>query len=498
LRARKVRTGPKQFRGRILIGMADPLLSCFYYTGHGERCGVTCPSPVTFCATHMVQMQRRPAKDLFRQAAAALLASTTFNESGLPVLTCRDFEQWGLLANSLTGLWLHGYRDDDVLLTLLLGSLLAVDSPWRNELKLPAKSKTFEILVARLYLQELAALLKARQTGQLPGPTEAVRVLWDQKVESSVTSGKRQIDVLIRWYRGPMSDVFTAVECKDTEVEISDVEAFATKLKTVGANNGVMASSVGFQTGAVETAKAFGITLRVIKEEDLAVDTVIDWRYLFTLRHGQIFLEPPDGREATPLVPPGTQYKIKEGPVITGIVERIEQILESAVPVLGEWPPAIEQAMDGAQLLFDDGRTEPLAKIFIPLTLEQRLKQVTIETPRRPRAFSISEIVPPAQRRVAAESVPLRLPPQMEAGQFYANFFCQSYYCTAVSDKEIRFVLLADKQHGQVIDVEGSQLPEYAHHYYRIEDPIALKRLQSDLERFKQLPGSPGVPPISE
>ena len=137
--------------------MPDPSLSCFYYKGGGERCGAACLWPMVFCATHMVQMQRVPAKELFRQAAAALLACTTFNASGLPVLACRDLDQWGLLANSLTGLSLHGYRDDDELLTLLLGSLLSLDSPWRNELKLPARSKTFELLVARLYLQELAA-----------------------------------------------------------------------------------------------------------------------------------------------------------------------------------------------------------------------------------------------------------------------------------------------------------------------------------------------------
>ena len=112
-------------------------LSCFYYEGGGSRCEASCPWPLFFCATHTVQLQRTPTRDLLANAADALLACTRFTETGLPTLACLDFEKWGTLANSLSGLSLHGYKRHEDILTALLSSLLALDSPWKEKIAVP-------------------------------------------------------------------------------------------------------------------------------------------------------------------------------------------------------------------------------------------------------------------------------------------------------------------------------------------------------------------------
>jgi hypothetical protein len=283
--------------------------------------------------------------------------------------------------------------------------------------------------------------------------------------------------------------VFTAVECKDTEVEISDVESFATKIKTIGAHNGVIASSVGFQSGAIDTAKAFGIELRLVREEDLATEPITDFRYVFRFAPQAVFLEPPDGKEQFALPGSPEAYRVlKDGSELGSVDSLVTQIVQTTLPTHRAWPPAIEHSLTGAVLLFPTGETRSLARIYIPLALVQPLEKVTLPRPRHPLIFSVRELLAgPAERRVRTEDVPMLAPPRIEAEHFYTNFFGQCYYCRAVTDDTISFTLLADAQHGHVIDVEGSQSLKEAWHYYAIEDPATITRLEGALERLRRI-----------
>jgi hypothetical protein len=454
--------------------------------GDGLRCGDPCPWPLFFCAHHAVLMQRTAAQELFRRAAAAVVASTVFTETGLPRLVCRDFEQWGQLANALTGLSLHGYLDEDELLTVLLASLLAMHSPWRQQIEgMPAKSRVFEILVARLYLEELAAPLIAMRERDPSRIESAPNVLWNQKVESTITSRGRQVDVVLEWYQGRMSHVFTAVECKDTEVEVGEVEAFALRLKTLGAHNGVMVSSVGFQSGAEETARAFNVELRVIREEDFSVETRSEVKYLFRFSPVAIVFQPPGEQPPIDLANP-EKYSVRTASRTVGLVHFSNEIVSGALPSKGAWPPAIECPSPETTVVAPDGREFTSERLFVPLRLCQELEKVALVLPRRPQAFSVRDILSPRERLVQAGAVPLLPPPVMAAGRFYTNFFCQRYYCEASTDAEIAVVLLADRQHGTTLDVVGTQLPENAYHYHEIEDPKTLSILGAELERFRK------------
>ncbi len=84
---------------------------------------------------------------------------------------------------------------------------------------------------------------------------------------------KRQIDISIAAKQG-LHSYLTVIECKRyaRPVGITTVEAFATKLKDVRANKGVMVSTKGFDEGARAQANQHDITLFSYRE---AVET--DW-----------------------------------------------------------------------------------------------------------------------------------------------------------------------------------------------------------------------------
>jgi hypothetical protein len=62
--------------------------------------------------------------------------------------------------------------------------------------------------------------------------------------------------------------VLFLVECKcyNHMVDVSEVEEFITKIDDIGAHKGIMLTTVGFQAGAIQTAKAYGIGLARMSE----------------------------------------------------------------------------------------------------------------------------------------------------------------------------------------------------------------------------------------
>src|SRR5690349_25084321 len=87
---------------------------------------------------------------------------------------------------------------------------------------------------------------------------------------------KRQIDVSITRTIG-LTKVLVAIECKRWKrpVGIERVEAFASKLRDVGASDGVIISPSGFQEGARSSAMDNRITLLTYRDARDA-----DWKRL--------------------------------------------------------------------------------------------------------------------------------------------------------------------------------------------------------------------------
>ena len=98
---------------------------------------------------------------------------------------------------------------------------------------------------------------------------QGATVTLDDHIVGRRTKRRRQIDVSLKFNHG-YYDYWGVVECKDynKKISISKVEAFRTKLEDVGAHKGIMVSGKGFQEGAEATAKAYGIELFTLTEQN--------------------------------------------------------------------------------------------------------------------------------------------------------------------------------------------------------------------------------------
>jgi hypothetical protein len=426
---------------------------------------------------------------LLREAAQSILDCTRFTEEGLPYLACIRLFSWKRLCNALWALSFQGYHREDELLTALVASIESIGGPWRGlPSNLIRKGKPFERLVTRLYLEELTPFVRAASTPQTgTGPTESVRVLWDQKLPS-LAQGKRQIDVLLRWHRDGRESVIV-VECRDREVEVTEMDAFVTLIRHVGAERGVMVSSVGFQSGAEACARLENIETRVVTEDDFTQETVERVVALYAFQPLQTNVEPPDNRPPVPiLVPPHQIHVLRNGIIGTTLLDLAKLTLETEAPIPGSMPPQFHVTTPDTRLLLPNGATAEMAAIHITTKIVERKQKRTLLLPRRPLSFWIQRPFEGSTRKVEASKVQMFPSRTFQAGCFYVNLMGQAYHCEAVdqSSGDVRLVLLADRQHGdKVIDVEGIATADQAEHYYPVEDPEALKSLKADLARFR-------------
>jgi hypothetical protein len=109
-------------------------------------------------------------------------------------------------------------------------------------------------------------------------PSDAV-VAWSEKVVGCESKVERQLDVTIR-ANVAQYKVFIVIECKDEArpVDVGSVGEFASVLRDVKANKGVMIATSSFTSGAIEMARAQGIDTRTY------VDTEgVDWKAEVTI-----------------------------------------------------------------------------------------------------------------------------------------------------------------------------------------------------------------------
>ena len=90
------------------------------------------------------------------------------------------------------------------------------------------------------------------------------------------------------------SKVLVIVECKkyNHKVSVDDVEEFHSKLDDIGAHKGIMATTTGFQNGAVKTARGRGIALAVLSPNPKANELEYIVKYM-TVEDLQRSLNPP-------------------------------------------------------------------------------------------------------------------------------------------------------------------------------------------------------------
>ncbi|MFZ0888878.1 MAG: restriction endonuclease [Candidatus Binataceae bacterium] len=122
-------------------------------------------------------------------------------------------------------------------------------------------AKQYELLTKSVY----EAILKTE------GVTN-VEVLHNQEVAGRF-GGKHQIDVLWRFRQAAVEHA-VLVECKNfsSNLEIAHVRNFHAVLVDIGNTRGIMVTRVGYQKGAAEFAKHYGIGLKILRRP-----TESDW-----------------------------------------------------------------------------------------------------------------------------------------------------------------------------------------------------------------------------
>jgi hypothetical protein len=83
-----------------------------------------------------------------------------------------------------------------------------------------------------------------------------------------ISQRKIKVDVSFN-YTIAGANLLFLVECKcyGHSVPVDDVEEFYTKINDIGAHKGIMVTTVGFQKGAVKTARGRGIALALLTKE---------------------------------------------------------------------------------------------------------------------------------------------------------------------------------------------------------------------------------------
>jgi hypothetical protein len=469
-----------------------PSTVCFHYGPDGRRCRALCLEPSWFsCATHLHQYQHTPAAQLFEAAARAIVDSTRYTEQGLPFLACRNLGSWKQLCNVLQALSVQGYHDHAELLTLLVSSIESIRAPSRGTAGgALRKGKPFERLVTRLYLEELAQSVGELSRPIGGPPAASTRVLWDQRLPS-LPGGRRQIDVLLRSRQGE-TESLTIVECRDHEVEVSEMDAFVTLVRHVGASHGVMASSVGFQRGAIDCARLEGVEVRVITEDDFSPST--------TERMVDVWALEPIGNRLDSAVDgrPVSRHRelehnisvIERGLITRSLADLIHEMVETHAPELGSMPPRTTLATPGMRLLFPDGRSVEIGGVRVAFKIVERRKRCVLLLPTRAMSFLVDTPLAATSRRIGVSHVPLFAPRAMNARRFYVNMRGQAYYCSAVdlATESATIVLLEDLQHdSRPLTVVGTQaLSEAAQHLYAVEDVKATQQLSSTLAHVRE------------
>lgn len=140
-----------------------------------------------------------------------------------------------------------------------------------------AKWKRFEDLAAHIQ-RALSPAAKVEQNVRVVGRTSGV---------------ERQIDIAVRTRVGQF-ELLVVIDCKDykANVDVKDVEAFASMLKDVEANKGALIAAKGFSEAARNVAKHAGISLYTLvdaESEDwpafVTIPVLVDDRHLEAVRY---------------------------------------------------------------------------------------------------------------------------------------------------------------------------------------------------------------------
>src|SRR6266404_5861273 len=226
-----------------------------------DRDGCGCNDPIDkssdcFCFSHKNHFANLSNRQLLENAAHTLRA-TFYITDDRKVQQSTDPRLIGPVDTLFCELQARGYRPGEMIGAIIeVQDNLGLNDDLDRAVGQDPKWRIFERVIAGI--QKLTDF----------GAT----VIHNDRIKGLATRRMRQIDVSVR-FKQAQSEYLLIVECKlsKRKVSVDKVEAFITNMPDVGADRALMVTNTGYQTGAVEAARAHNIDLRTLTEH------VHDW-----------------------------------------------------------------------------------------------------------------------------------------------------------------------------------------------------------------------------
>jgi hypothetical protein len=328
------------------------------------------------------------------------------------------------------------------------------------------------------------------------------RVIQDDHVTGKVTKRRRQIDVSVRFTHG-FSEYLLIVECKNYKhrVPVRDVEALRTKMQDVGADRAVMVTTVGYQAGAIETARAYNIELRTLSEEisdwvNIVKRQIVKVPFFAGAEFDHDPLERPLAFTQSSLAYDEVVFiRAAEGKSPVTFEELIKKIAWKIHQRSEQLPAEVTVPFDPPwKVLFPDQEPFPVRGVklwFEPHLLRTERK---IDLPPRVSKYIYEDVIGADRREVPAHAVPIRLDTVLEPGKYYGNGRGGYYKCLEIKGSDVLWLEMNIRldEDGQSFHGEFTQDIKYACYYEPVTDSLELAGLEhvyARLEVYEQLTG---------
>lgn len=441
------------------------------------------PTSLFFCAAHKDHFAALSNRELLERAAHSMRALFYISEHKTVERTT-DGKLLGNMDTLFFEFEARGYGTRQKLdAIMLVQDSLGLNDDLDRAVGRDPKWRKFEKIIAGIH--------KFAEMG--------ARVVRDDHVIGKITKRRRQIDVSVRFTHG-FSEYLLIVECKNYKhkVPVRDVEALRTKMQDVGADRAVMVTTVGYQAGAIETARAYNIELRTLSEE------IGDWvnivkRQLIRVPFfaGAEFDHDPLDRplvfeqsslgyeEVVFLRPTEGKRPVTFAELIKNIAWQLHQHderlpAEATVPFDPPW----QVVFPNQQPFFVHG----VKLWFEPHVLRTEHK---IDLPPRVSKYIYEDVIRADRREVPANAVPIGLDTVLEPNKYYSNDRGGYYKCLEITGSDVLWLEMNIRQDekGQAFHGEFVQDIKYACYYVPVIDPVelaSLERIYARLEAYEQ------------
>lgn len=462
----------------------EKISGCRFYAD-AVRCNKPIePTSLFFCAAHQHHFAALNNRELLERAAYSMRALYYISERKTIEQT-RDSKLLGDMDTLFFELEARGYGPRQMLdaITAVQDSLGLNDDLDRAVGRDP-KWRKFEKTIAGIH--------KFAEMG--------AQVVRDDRITGRITKRRRQIDVSVRFTHG-FSEYLLIVECKDYKhkVPVRDVEALRTKMQDVGADRAVMVTTVGYQAGAVETARAYNIELRTLAEE------ISDWVNVLKRQIVRVPFfagaefdhDPLDGPpivEQTPVAYDKVVFlRQAEGKEPVTFAELIKNIAWQTHQSGERLPAEVTVPFDPPwQVQFPGQR--PFTVRGVKLWFEPHLLRTEhkIDLPPRVSKYIYEDVVGRDRREVPADAVPIGLDTVLEPGKYYCNDRGGYYKCLEIKGSDVLWLEMNIRQdeNGQAYHGEFVQDIKYACYYVPVTDRLelaALGHIYAILEAYERL-----------